>query len=205
MIANSESRIAWAGALVRRYGLPGAAERLGIHPEDLADALDPDRPRLRQALLDAISELMEADPGLASPINEDAPTDPRHNKTIPLTPYPDEVNFFGRDMAFKAGRWRILRRRANSLPRDGGLPSLSTRENLLKLEIELLRDEGMTLGNDQKHSQAVRSPTIRLREQWEWRERELEKIIAEREALEAKMNRRKLIRRLFSSLTKRTK
>ncbi len=202
MTTPSQTMTAWTEQLVHRYGHRGAAERLSVS-QSVIDRFEIDRQaNLTSWLAERIDIAMREKPQLGNAKTGRVPSDPRNKGTLPLLPYPDEPLFFGEKMTLKASKWRETAERVATLsvqnPR--GIDTLRQRELLLTLEIELLKDDNMTLASEQMHSQAVNSPTLRRRERWEWRENDLTKIKAEREALEAKMNRRKLIRRLFSPL-----
>ena len=186
-----QTRTQWFHALTDRLGVHGVAERLRVPLATVLRAANSDRHALRPALSEAVGRLMDRYPNLPNPPSEFAYTDPRHEKTIPLKPYPDEVRFFGRSMAFKAARWRYLHDLARRTQKDDPKSPLALRakEDLLTLEIQLLRDNGMTLATSQSHSQAVNSPTIRLRERWEWRESELETTRAALAEIEGKMKK----------------
>lgn len=175
-----QSNAEWFRALTDRLGVYGAAERLGVPPASVRRAVEGGARSLRPSLGTAVASLMASAPDLPRNRAEVAYTDPRHEMTIPVAPYPDEVHFFGRTMAFKASRWRYLSELSHRAQREspGSPVALRARRDLLSLEIQLLRDDGMTLATSQRHSQAVNSPKIRLREQWEWRERELQNVRA---------------------------
>ena len=184
MATDTEKRISWVRALAGSYGLNGAAERLGVHPDDLASLLgshDPEKV-LITLLYEAIGNLMKRHPVLVPISGIDFSTGPRNSKTIPLVPYSDESEFFGEEIAFKASIWRRRRKYVARLRRDSpnSTAALLAREDLLRIEIELMRYDGMTLGTEQPHSQAVNYSTLRLRERWEWRVRELADMVKAR-------------------------
>ena len=200
-------RYDWARALVARFGPAGAANRLGLAEPDIKDiaCARPAMP-LSAHVEAAIDALIAEKPGIVKPLVKQVYTDPRSPTTIPLTPYPDEIKFFGPPMAIMASKWRHYRERALRLSRDepGTPDALEATEDLLAIEIRLLRKHGMTLAGERLHSQAVSAPTIKLREQWEWREREIDSVRAARKEAVAKMKGNP-IRRFLRTLTKRTK
>ena len=178
-----QSKAQWFRALTERLGVHGAAERLDMPVTSVRRTLETETGALRPALAAAVSRLMALNPDIVKEPAAVAYTDPRHEKTIPIRPYPDEVNFFGRAMAFKTSRWRYLTALSQHLEdtEPKSTRSLLVKKDLLNLEIQLMKDDGMALASTQKHSQAVHSSTIRLREQWEWRERELADVEADLE------------------------
>ena len=204
MIDPDQAMTTWTEKLIHRYGQRGAAERLSLS-KGVIDRFEMDRhANLTTWLAESIDIAMTKKPQLGNPSSGSVPSDPRNKSTLPLLPYPDEPLFFGIKTTLRASKWRETTERVVKLSGQNprGVETLRQRELLLTLEIELLKKENMTLASEQIHSQAVNSPTLRRRERWEWRENDLTRITAEREALEAKMNRRKLIRRLFSPLTR---
>lgn len=108
MPSTRTERVEWTRELAERYGLRGAAERTGVTPEEFSDAMDKDGPPLAKSTRLTIDRLMNCAPELTEERETVAWNDPRSPKTIPLRRYPDEEEYFGPVLAFKANRWRSL-------------------------------------------------------------------------------------------------
>lgn len=201
--ATADELIMWTRRVAERFGTPAAAERLGVRARDIERLDEPNtEPSIR--LMQSAAALREQSPFLHIVPKPAPPIAPRNKKTIPLIPYEDEREFFGEKMAYMAARWRQSLRNFERA-REGHDPmrSNAAREDLLRVEISLMKDHGMTLATEQRHSQAADSPTLRRRERWEWREMELRDLVAARKEMEAKMNGDNFIRRIFRPTTQK--
>lgn len=199
--AGTQQLIQWVREVVRRFGTHATAERLGVSVRDIERLDEPNtEPSIR--LTQSAAALRERRPSLHISPKPTPPIDPRNKKTIPLIPYEDEREFFGEDMTYIASRWRqALRSVERTRGGDDPMRANAAREDLLKLEISLMKDHGMTLATEQRHSQAADSPTLRRRERWEWRERDLADLVAARMEAEGIVNRDNIIRRIFQPTT----
>ena len=185
--ASAEQLAHWVRRVASRFGTHAAAERLGVSVRDI-ERLDEPNAEPSTRLTRNAAALNERRPSLHISPKPAPPMDPRNKRTIPLIPYEDEREFFGEDMAYMAARWRqALRNVDRTREGDDPLRANAAREDLLGVEISLMKDHGMTLGTEQRHSQAADSPTLIRRERWEWREMELKDLIAARKEIEAKI------------------
>ena len=201
MPSTRTERVAWTRRLANRYGLRGAAERTGVTPDEFSNAMGTGGSPATRSTLAAIDRLMNCAPELTEERETVAWNDPRSPKTIPLRRYPDEEEYFGPLLAFKANRWRSLRKQVEQArreedPSDMSLGAILAEENLLRIEIELLQTDGMTLGGERRHSSAVSAPALSRREQWEWRTAELADIVTRRERAERGSKRKSRLRRV---------
>ena len=228
----SDSAFAWIQSLMARKGAREAADLLGVDKRTLTRGLARGAP-LSGFLGDRVAETykkvrMAEDPTLTDYfINfddlgvdepEDAATrhaiasgivDPnvwvgaRSAEVITTTPYPDEKEYFGEEVAFQAERWRALRiswiEDHYGKAKEGirTLEGLITREEMYAVELELIGKHGKTLVTDPNASNmAVWAPLPR-REQISWREKELASVREERERVEAAILRRENLKRFL--------
>ena len=165
-------RRVWIEAMVRLRGEAGAAEFIGIERV----SLESERASLSDLAL--IDRAMSLFPDPESSGRTEMWMRPRRQDSLPWDPYPDEVEFFGKEIALSAARWRELRRAAAETDpeREGELAELVARSRLLELEVALIRDMGLTLGERSRDSGTLGQNALDRQEAWRWRQAELERV-----------------------------